>query len=377
MLSAASAFIPLLRGLDPERAHKLALWAARHGLAGRDPGEHDAMISTEAFGLNLRSPIGLAAGFDKNGVAVDALGRLGFGFIETGTITLRPQAGNPRPRLFRLSEDQALINRLGFNNSGLEAYISQLSRSQRVVPVGANIGLNRLEADPERDYPALAAAVAPFVDYVAINVSSPNTPGLRNLQSEARLGALLRAVAARIRSVPPLLVKLAPDLPIDALPAIVQVCVDTGIQGLVISNTTIARPAGLRSIHAREAGGLSGQPLFASSTAMLAHVFLLARGRLTLVGVGGVSTAEQALTKLKAGASLVQLYTALVFQGPGLVARLNRELGALLRREGFAHVRDAVGVEAERSAKWGAWNTSTASHRSATDTTASSSISGA
>jgi dihydroorotate dehydrogenase len=346
-------------------------------LAGRDSGEYDAIISTGAFGLSLRSPIGLAAGFDKNGVAVDALGRLGFGFIETGTVTLRPQDGNPRPRVFRLSEDQALINRLGFNNSGLEAYISQLRQRQRVVPVGANIGLNKLEADPERDYPALAAAVAPFVDYIVINVSSPNTPGLRDLQSRPRLDTLLRAVAARIRPGFPLLVKLAPDLPIDALPAIVQVCIDTEIQGLVISNTTIARPAGLRSIHARETGGLSGQPLFAPSTAMLAHAFLLARGRLTLIGVGGVSTAQQVFTKLKAGASLVQLYTALVFHGPGLVARLNRELGALLRREGFAHVRDAVGVEAEHLARWGAWNISTASHRSATGMTASSSISGA
>lgn len=351
MPSVASALMPLLRGLDPERAHKLALWAARHGWAGQASEAHDPVISTKAFGAELRSPIGLAAGFDKDGIAVDALGRLGFGFVETGTVTLRPQAGNPRPRLFRLPEDQALINRLGFNNSGLEAYVSRLERSRRAVPVGANIGLNKVEADPERDYPTLAASIAPLVNYIVVNVSSPNTPGLRDLQSVPRLGALLPAIAGRIQSGPPLLVKLAPDLPLDALPALVRVCVDSGVQGLVISNTTIARPAGLRSIRARESGGLSGQPLFAPSTAMLARAFLLARGRLVLVGVGGVSTAEQALTKIKAGASLVQLYTALVFQGPGLVARLNRELGALLRREGFAHVRDAIGVEAERLAR--------------------------
>ena len=351
MPSVVSALTPLLHGLDPERAHNLALWAARHGLTGRDSGAHDPVISTEVFGLNFRSPIGLAAGFDKDGVAVDALGKLGFGFIETGTITLRPQAGNPRPRLFRLPEDRALINRLGFNNSGLEAYISRLSRSRKTIPVGANIGLNKVEAVPEQDYPTLAAAVAPLVSYIVVNISSPNTAGLRGLQTGARLGALLHAVADRVQSGPPLLVKLAPDLPVDILPAIVQVCIDNGIQGLVISNTTIARPAGLRSIHAREAGGLSGQPLFALSTAMLAHVFLLARGRLTLIGVGGVSTAEQAFIKIKAGASLVQLYTALVFQGPGLIGRLNCELSTILRREGFAHVRDAIGVEAERLAR--------------------------
>jgi dihydroorotate dehydrogenase len=372
MLNAASALMPLLRGMDPERAHRLALWVARHGLAGRYPPTRDPAIATEALGLRVRSPIGLAAGFDKDAQAVDALSKLGFGFVETGTVTLRPQAGNPKPRLFRLREDRALINRLGFNNLGVEAYVTRLQRRRSQVPVGANLGINKVAADPERDYPALAATVAPFVDYIVINVSSPNTPGLRDLQNEARLGAVLRAVVRRVHSCPPLLVKLAPDLPVSVLAAIIEVCIDNGVQGLIVSNTTIMRPADLRSVHAREAGGLSGKPLFAASTTMLAHAYLLARGRLTLIGAGGIFTAEQALTKVKAGASLVQLYTALVFHGPGLVARLNREMASILRREGFAHVSAAIGVEAECLARGSLWNTCAALPRSPVDTTDSS-----
>jgi dihydroorotate dehydrogenase len=376
MLSAASALMPILRRMDPERAHKLALWLAGYGLARKGLPEQDPMIATEALGLRFPSPVGLAAGFDKDAVAIDSLSKLGFGFVETGTITLRPQLGNPRPRLFRLAEDRALINRLGFNNSGLDAYITRLKRRRSSIPIGANLGLNRAEAVPEQDYPTLAAAVAPYVDYIVLNISSPNTPGLRDLQTEARLAVILRAVTDRIRSGPSLLVKLAPDLPGNALAAMVEVCAESGAQGLVISNTTTMRSPDLRSIHASEAGGLSGEPLFEVSTAMLARAYLLARGRLTLVGVGGVSTASQALTKIKAGASLVQLYTALVFHGPGLVARLNRELTSTLRREGFTHVRDAVGVEAERLAKGSSWNSCAASPRSLPDTTDSSSISG-
>lgn len=350
----ASAVMPLLRCLTPERAHRLALRALRLGLTGRDRSPDDPILSTEAFGLRFRNPIGLAAGFDKDAEAIAPLSRLGFGFVETGTVTPRPQSGNPQPRLFRLSEDRALVNRMGFNNAGLAAYVARLQARPRTgIPVGANLGINKTGADPERDYAALAAAVAPLVDYIVINVSSPNTPGLRDLQSEARLGAVLRAAAQHVPQHPPLLVKIAPDLSEDGLTGVVEVCVQHDVQGLIISNTTIARPPALRSVLAREAGGLSGRPLFAASTAMLARAHLLARGRLTLIGVGGVSTGEEALTKLKAGASLIQIYTALIFDSPGLIPRLKRELAAALRRDGFAHVRDAVGADAARLAQSG------------------------
>lgn len=350
----ASAVMPLLRCLPPERAHRLALGALRIGLIGRDVSPDDPVLATEAFGLRFRNPIGLAAGFDKDAEAIAPLSGLGFGFVETGTVTPRAQSGNPQPRLFRLSEDRALVNRMGFNNAGLAAYAARLqARSRTSVPIGANLGINKSGADPERDYPALVAAVAPLVDYIVINVSSPNTPGLRDLQSEARLAAVLRAAAQHEPQRPPLLVKIAPDLSEDGLAGVVEVCVQHDVQGLIISNTTIARSPGLRSVLSREAGGLSGRPLFAASTAMLARSHLLARGRLTLIGVGGVSTGEEALTKLKAGASLIQIYTALVFDGPGLIPRLKRELAAALRRDGFAHVRDAVGADAARLAQSG------------------------
>lgn len=350
--AVTSAAMPLLRYLSPERAHRLALRALRLGLSRRDLSPDDPVLATEAFGLRFRNPIGLAAGFDKDAEAITPLSGLGFGFVETGTVTPRPQSGNPQPRLFRLAEDRALVNRMGFNNAGLAAYVRRLQARPRTgVPVGANLGINKSGADPERDYPALLAAVAPLADYVVINVSSPNTPGLRDLQSEARLGAVLRAAAQHVPQRPPLLVKVAPDLSEDGLAGVVEVCAGHDVQGLIISNTTIARPSGLRSALAREAGGLSGRPLFTASTAMLARAYLLARGRLTLIGVGGVSTGEDALAKLKAGASLVQVYTALIFDGPSLIPRLKRELAAALRRDGFAHVQDAIGADAARLAQ--------------------------
>jgi len=341
----------LLRRIDPELAHRAALRALQLGLVRGHRPEDDPILGTDAFDLPFRNPIGLAAGFDKNAEALGGLARLGFGFVETGTVTPRAQAGNPRPRLFRLSEDGAVVNRMGFNNRGLDAYVARLKhRRTRDVPVGANIGINQSGADPERDYPMLLSAVAPFVEYVVINVSSPNTAGLRDLQHGDRLGAILRAAVRRVPDHPPLLVKIAPDLSDDELGATVEVCIENGVQGLIVSNTTVQRPAALRSSHAREPGGLSGRPLFALSTAMLARAYLLARGRLTFVGVGGIASGEDALTKLKAGATLVQLYTAMTFEGPGIASRLKRELAAALRREGFANAREAVGAEAPRLA---------------------------
>jgi dihydroorotate dehydrogenase len=348
----ASALLPLLRGVDAEAAHGLALRALAAGLVGRDPAPDDPVLATRAFGLTFRNPIGLAAGFDKDARAVLPLMRLGFGAVEVGTVTPRPQAGNPRPRLFRLPADGAVINRMGFNNAGIAAYADRLRALPCPLPavLGANIGVNKEGAVPERDYPALYAAVAPFADYVTVNISSPNTPGLRDLQGEDRLAAILDALAAGragLARVPPLLVKIAPDLAEAALGPIVAACAARGVAGLIVSNTTVARPAGLRGPHRDEAGGLSGTPLFEPSTALLRRCFQLARGTgLRLVGVGGVGSGAAAYAKIRAGASLVQLYTAFAYQGPALVGRIKAELAARLRRDGFTQVADAVGMDA-------------------------------
>lgn len=347
----ASALLPLLRRIDPETAHDLALRALRWGLAGRAIEPDDPALAVTVLGRTFANPIGLAAGFDKNAVAAAALMRLGFGFVETGTVTPRPQAGNPRPRLFRLEPDLAVINRMGFNNSGLDAYRAALAElSNRIAPLGANVGINKDGADPQRDYPMLIAAVAPYADYVVINVSSPNTPGLRDLQGEERLRSILRAVA-EVRGKPPILVKVAPDLSDDGLEAVVETCANEGVQGLIVGNTTISRPDGLRSRFVNEAGGLSGVPLLPLSTRMLARAFLYARGRLVLVGVGGVFDGRDALLKIHAGASLVQLYTGFAYQGPALIPRLKAELVVALKAAGYQRVQDAVGNDARRLAE--------------------------
>jgi len=347
MLSAAaSALLPILRRMDAERAHGIALRALRLAPVRRSRVPDDPALAISVLGRAFANPIGLAAGFDKGAVAAGGLMRLGFGFIETGTVTPRPQHGNPKPRLFRLEADRGIINRLGFNNPGLDAYVRELAAlPNRPVPLGANLGINKEGADPVRDYPALVAAVAPHVDYAVINVSSPNTPGLRDLQGEAQLRAILGAVA-EVPGRPPVLVKIAPDLSHDGLAAVVEACAAHGVQGLIAGNTTISRPDGLRSPRACEAGGLSGTPLFALSNTVLARAFLLARGRLTLIGVGGVFSGADALTKIRAGASLVQLYTGFAYHGPALIPRLKAELAAALKAAGFARVQDAVGTAA-------------------------------
>ncbi len=353
-LSLTSAALPLLRRLDPERAHRLALAGLRAGLGGRGPGPADPLLATEALGLRFPTPIGLAAGFDKDAEALAPLARLGFGFLEAGTVTPRPQPGNPRPRLFRLAEDQAAINRMGFNNAGIDAFVARLRRLRAGggigIPLGANVGINKDGADPERDYPALVGAVALLVDFVVINVSSPNTAGLRAWQQAERLAALLAAIAAAVPARPPLVVKIAPDLTDPELAEVIETCVRAGVAGLCIGNTTLARPATLRSRHAAEAGGLSGAPLFARSTALLARASLRAGGRLCLIGVGGVFSGADVLTKLRAGASLVQLYTGFAYGGPAMISRITGELAAALRAGGFASVAAAVGTDAERLA---------------------------
>jgi dihydroorotate dehydrogenase len=343
--------MPVLRRLDAERAHRLAILAIRLGLAAENPATDPPSLATRVAGLSFSNPIGLAAGFDKDAVALRALMRMGFGFVEAGTVTPRPQAGNPRPRLFRLAEDGAVINRMGFNNAGIAAFAQRLDAVRRIVPIGANIGVNKEGADPERDYPALLRIVAPMADYVTVNVSSPNTPGLRDLQGEARLAAILAAMRDAVPDAPPIFVKVAPDLSVAGLEAVVETAAAAGIAGLILTNTTIARPASLRGAAAKEPGGLSGRPLFDLSTAMLARAHLAARGRLALIGVGGVGSGQEALTKIHAGADLVQVYTAFTYGGPAVIARIKTDLARALKAEGIAAVGAAVGVDAERLAK--------------------------
>ncbi len=341
MIFAPKELMPLMRLMDAETAHKLTMKALKAGLVGAETRPDDPILATRMFGRTLANPIGLAAGFDKNAEAVNEVARLGFGFVEAGTVTPRPQAGNPRPRLFRLTPDRAVINRMGFNNDGLEVYLENLRRvdKNRVV-FGANVGINKEGAEPERDYPALVEAVGPYADYITINISSPNTPGLRDLQGEERLAAIL----AGIKSPKPVFVKIAPDLADDGLEAVISVCVQHGVTGLIVSNTTIARPLTLKSPLKRETGGLSGAPLFAPSTAMLAKAYRLSARKLVLIGAGGVFGAEDAFAKILAGASAVQLYTGFAYQGPAMLRPLKIGLAKLLRERGFGAVAQAVGA---------------------------------
>jgi dihydroorotate dehydrogenase len=343
--------VPLLRRIEAERAHGLAILAMRLGLAAENAQPDPPVLATVAAGLRFTNPVGLAAGFDKDAVALPALMRMGFCFVEAGTVTPRPQAGNPRPRLFRLPEDSAVINRMGFNNAGITAFAARLATLDRRVPVGANIGVNKEGAEPERDYPALLRIVAPMADYVTVNVSSPNTPGLRDLQSETRLAGILSAMRAAVPNAPPIFVKVAPDLSVASLEAVVETAVAHGIAGLILTNTTISRPSGLRGAAAAETGGLSGKPLFDLSTAMLARAFLMSRGRLALIGVGGVGSGTDALAKLHAGADLVQVYTAFTYGGPQVIARIKTELARALKRDGVARLSQVVGAEAGTLAK--------------------------
>lgn len=343
-----SLSLPLLRRLDPERAHGLALQALTLGLGGHARPEDDAGLAVTAMGLQFPSPIGIAAGFDKNAQVMRPLARLGFGFVEAGTVTPLPQPGNPQPRMFRLPEEGAVINRLGFNNHGLDRFRDRLEQLRAGtplgIPFGANLGINKDGADPPRDYARLAQVLGPLSDYLVINLSSPNTPGLRELQRVERLRELLDAVVQASSRRPPLLVKLAPDLEFGALPGIVETVVAAGIDGLIVSNTLLARPPGLAGRHAGEAGGLSGRPLRARSTAMLAEVSRLSGTRLTLIGCGGIETGADILDKIRAGAHLVQLYTRFAYEGPALLRRLKTELRQALQAGGWASLDAARGT---------------------------------
>jgi dihydroorotate dehydrogenase len=344
----------LLRLLPPETAHRTTLsllgWAGAFIPSAK---ADDPRLAVDALGMRFPNPIGLAAGFDKDGIAPDAMAKFGFGFVELGTVTPKPQAGNPRPRLFRLTEDRAVINRMGFNNRGMEAMAERLAARQRQGIVGINIGANKDSADRSADYALTFKRLAPFASYVTVNVSSPNTPGLRGLQNKGELAALLALLTeARAKSGAqvPLLLKIAPDIDPAGADDIAEVSLASGIEGLIVSNTTIARPPSLKSRNAHQSGGLSGSPLFMPSTTLLGAMRQRVGTRLTLVGVGGVLSGADVYAKIRAGASLVQLYTALAYEGPGLVARLKRELLECLSRDGVAHVGDAVGAAfAQRS----------------------------
>ena len=324
---------PLLHALDPESAHDATLLALQCAWLPR-PGPDDPRLAVRAFGLDFPNPIGLAAGFDKDGVAPDNLLALGFGFVEIGTITPRPQSGNPRSRLFRLDPDRGVVNRLGFNSAGHAKAHANLSKRRGTGILGVNLGANKDSADRIGDYVAGIEAFADLASYFTINISSPNTPGLRDLQQASALDELLsRVLEARDRAPirRPLLLKIAPDLSLDELDDVVRVARERGIGGMIVSNTTVSRPASLLSPQAKESGGLSGRPLFELSTRMLAETAKRVEGQFPLIGVGGIDGPDAALAKLHAGATLVQLYSALVFDGPELVARIKRGLLGSLR----------------------------------------------
>jgi len=342
-----------LYALPPETAHHAVLFALEHGLVGQRTTPDDPTLKTRVWGLDFSNPIGLAAGFDKDARAVDAILSLGFGFVEAGTVTPKPQPGNPKPRLFRLDDDLAVINRLGFNSGGVDAFAKRLAARfhRRRAPgvVGANVGKNKETVDGAADYVAGIEAVANLADYLVCNISSPNTPGLRAMQARAPIEDLLkRVLAARDRAAAsakkrPLLAKVGPDLSSEQLADIAEVALATGVDGLIVGNTTVERPAWLKSSEKNEAGGLSGAPLLQSSTACLSEIYRLTKGRIPLIGCGGVASGADAYAKIKAGASLVQVYSAMVFQGPGLANRIKGELAACLRADGYTSVGDAVG----------------------------------
>jgi len=336
----------LLSRLDAEAAHGLALRALKSGLLPADRKADRPSLAVRVWGRTLSNPVGLAAGFDKNAEVPDALLALGFGSVEVGTVTPRPQDGNPRPRLFRLAEDRGVINRMGFPGQGLDAARSRLAARPRRGFVGANVGANKDSTDRAADYVACSVALAPYADYLVCNVSSPNTPGLRNLQGRTQLADLLKRVQDAIAARPvPLLVKIAPDATDDDLDDIVAVCRELRMDGIIVGNTTLSRPPSLRSPRREEAGGLSGAPLMALSTEVLRRTARRVEGQFPLIGCGGVGSGADAFAKIRAGASLVQLYSALVYDGPPLIRRIKDELAALLARDGFATVGDAVGAD--------------------------------
>jgi dihydroorotate dehydrogenase len=333
----------LLRQMDPETAHRLAIRALQVTPLPA-PGADDPILKTRIAGLEMANPVGLAAGLDKNGEALDGLSRLGFGAVECGSVTPRAQPGNPKPRLFRLSEDRAIINRMGFNNEGLEPFAARLAHRPKRTAIGANLGANKDTEDKAADYVAGLRRLAGLADYFTINISSPNTPGLRALQGREALDDLLgRINEARPSDGAPIFLKIAPDLIGEEIGMIVEASLAHRIDALIVSNTTLERPASLKSSHAGEAGGLSGAPLKPFAQKALEAAAEAAAGRLPLIAVGGIESGADAYARIRAGASAVQIYSALIYDGPGLVGAIKRDLAARLRAEGFAHISEAVG----------------------------------
>ncbi len=348
---------PLIHRMDAETAHRLTVAALAAAPALR-PGADDPVLATQAFGLSFSNPVGLAAGFDKHAEAIDGALGLGFGFVEVGGVTPLPQPGNPKPRVFRLIEDEAVINRYGLNSDGMEVVAQRLAaRRARGGIVGVNLGANKDSADRAADYAVLTRRLAAVTDFLTINVSSPNTPGLRDLQAESALDELVaRAIEARDEATQggrrtPMLLKIAPDLTLPELDGMVAVARRRGIDGMIVSNTTIARPESLRSAAKNETGGLSGKPLFSASTKLLAETFLRVERQFPLVGVGGIDSAATAFAKIRAGADLVQFYSAMVFQGPGLVKTVKAGLATEARKAGLPKLGALVGRDAATIAR--------------------------
>lgn len=342
--------LPLLRCFEPERAHSLSIKALKCGLGPKVSGPDDPFLAISLWGLDFPNPVGLSAGFDKNAEVMGPMLNAGFGFVEAGSLTPKPQPGNPEPRIFRLMEDRAIINRLGFNNEGVMAAAKRLENRPKGI-IGANLGKNKSSDDAAADYAFGAKHLAAVSDYMVINVSSPNTPGLRALQGTKELTRLIKATQASMQDacggeIPPLLVKIAPDLTDEDKQDIVDVAFATKIDGLIVTNTTIARPKSLSERRlAHQNGGLSGKPLFEPSTEVLREIYKLTQAKLPLIGVGGISCGADAYTKIKAGASLVQLYSALVYEGLGLVPRIKADLIRLAKEDGFKSISEAVGAE--------------------------------
>ncbi|MGZ5917483.1 MAG: quinone-dependent dihydroorotate dehydrogenase [Methyloceanibacter sp.] len=340
----------LLQALDPERAHDLAVNSLELGLYPRTTLPDDPRLAQDIWGLHFENPVGMAAGFDKDARVVEALLGTGFGFVEVGTLTPGPQAGNPRPRIFRSMRDRAVINRLGFNNQGHAAALERLRSRPRGL-VGVNVGAGRDADDRIADYVSGVERFAAVADYLTVNISSPNTPGLRDLQAPHALDALLMRVEAARQALPgrspPLLLKLAPDLDDQDLPEIVRIALTHGVDGLIVSNTTLARDGLNDSSFAAKTGGLSGRPLFFRSTRMLARVYTLTGGKLPLIGVGGIDSGATALTKIEAGASLLQLYTGLVFEGPSLIGRIKQALVQAIEQASGTSLAPLIGRRAD------------------------------
>lgn len=344
-MSLSSLALPFLRLMDPEQAHQATLLALKTGLGPSGTKDPEA-LGIDVLGMHFPNPLGIAAGFDKNGEVPDAMLKLGFGFAEVGTTTPRPQPGNPKPRIFRLNQDRAVINRLGFNNEGHGAMEARLKkRASKGGIVGVNLGANKDTEDKAADYVLGIKRFENLATYFTVNVSSPNTPGLRGLQSRAELEDLLGRVLEARAGQTPVLLKIAPDLVYEEREDIAAVVLESGVDGLIVSNTTIAREGLVSGRYAGEAGGLSGAPLMDMATDVLADMRRLTKGTVPLIGVGGVSSGTDAYKKIRAGASLVQLYTALTFQGADLVAKIKRDLASNLKRDGYKRLADAVGVD--------------------------------